>query len=145
MSNKVDFQSPISTGFSFEKTIKLSKKDISTFAKLSGDMNPLHHDEKVAKLSRFGSIITSGPQSSSLFMGTIATHIAPGYTMLGMKIDGEFKAPVKPNIDLQIKWVVTTVIPKGKLNGYIVTCEGGIYYKSEELFHGIGTCLIVEE
>ncbi len=145
MPDQVDFESPVKIGFSFEKTIKLSEEDIATFAKLSGDMNPLHHDEKAAKLSRFGSIIASGPQSSSLFMGTIATNIAPGYTMLGMKIDGEFKAPVKPNINLQIKWVVTTVIPKGKLNGYIVTCDGGIYYNDEELFHGIGTCLIVEE
>ncbi len=145
MSNKVDFESPVSIGFSFEKTITLSEEEISTFAKLSGDMNPLHHNEEIAKSSRFGGIIASGPQSSALFMGTIATYIAPGYTMLGMRIEGEFKAPIKPNIELQIRWIVKTVIPKAKLNGYIVSCEGGIYHEAQELFWGIGTCLVIKE
>lgn len=145
MSDKVDFEPPVKVSFTFEKTIRLTKEEISTFAKLSGDMNPLHHDEEVAKASRFGRIIASGPQSSALFMGTIATNLSTGYTMLGMKIDGEFLAPVYPDIDLQIRWAVTSVIPKAKLNGYIVTVEGGISHNDEELFHGIGVGLILNE
>jgi len=145
MSNKVDFESPVSIGFSFEKTITLSEEEISTFAKLSGDMNPLHHNEEIAKSSRFGSIIASGPQSSALFMGTIATYLAPGYLVMGMRIEGEFRAPIKPDLELQITWVAKTVIPKPKLNGYIVANEGGIYHDDQELFWGIGTCLIVKE
>ena len=145
MSDKIDFDSPVEVGFKFEKEIKLKEEEISTFAKLSGDMNPLHHDEEVAKASRFGGIIASGPQSSALFMGTIATNLTTGYTMLGMKIDGEFLAPIYPGLDLQIRWIVTSVIPKTKLNGYIVTVEGGIYHKDQELFHGIGVGLILNE
>lgn len=145
MSNEVNFPSPVEVGFKFEKTITLTKEEISTFAKLSGDMNPLHHDVEAAKASRFENIIASGPQSSSLFMGTIATNLAPGFTILGMKIDGEFLAPVYPNIDLQIRWVVSSVIPKANLNGYIVTVEGGIYHKDKQLFSGVGACLIVKE
>ena len=145
MSDKVDFEPPVSIGFSFEKTISLTEEEISTFAKLSGDMNPLHHDEETAKSSRFGSIIASGPQSSSLFMGTIATYLAPGFLVMGMRIEGEFRAPIKPNLDMQIRWEAKTIIPKPKLNGYIVICEGGIYDQDRELFWGIGTCLIVQE
>lgn len=145
MSDKVDFPSPVEAGFKFEKTIKLTEEEISTFAELSGDFNPLHHNEETAKSTRFGSIIASGPQSSSLFMGSIATYLAPGYLVMGMRIEGEFRAPVKPDLELQIRWVVTNVIPKAKLKGYIVTCEGGIYHKEEQLFLGIGTCLIVKE
>ena len=145
MNNKIDFDSPVEVGFKFEKEIKLTEEEISTFAKLSGDMNPLHHDVDRAKASRFGGIIASGPQSSALFMGTIATNLAPGYIGLGMEIQGQFKAPITPNIDLQIRWIVTSVIPKTKLNGYIVTVEGGIYHEKQELFCGIGTCLIVKE
>ncbi len=145
MGNKVDFESPVSIGFSFEKTITLSEDEISTFAKLSGDLNPLHHDADRSKSSRFGGIIASGPQSSALFMGTIATYLAPGYLVMGMRIEGEFRAPIKPNLELQIRWVAKTVIPKPKLNGYIVANEGGIYHKDQELFWAIGTCLIVQK
>jgi acyl dehydratase len=134
MSNKVDFELPVEVGFTFEKTITLTKEEISTFAKLSGDFNPLHHDEETAKSSRFGGIIASGPQSSALFMGTIATYLAPGYLVMGMRIEGEFRAPIYPDLELQIKWVAKTVIPKPKLNGYIVANEGGIYQKDQELF-----------
>ena len=99
----------------------------------------------MAKASRFGGNIASGPQSSALFMGTIATNLTTGYTMLGMKIDGEFLAPIYPDLELQIRWVAKTVIPKPKLNGYIVANEGGIYHKDQELFWGIGTCLVLKE
>jgi 3-hydroxybutyryl-CoA dehydratase len=145
MSNKVDFKSPVSIGFSFEKMITLSKEDISTFARLSGDFNPLHHDEETGKSSRFGSIIASGPQSSALFMGTIATYLAPGYLVMGMRIECEFRAPIKPDLELQIRWVVKTVVPKPRLNGYIVTNEGGIYDKDEELLWSKGTALIIQK
>ncbi len=145
MSDKVDFPSPVEAGFKFEKTIKLTEEEISTFAKLSGDFNPLHHNATVAKSTRFGSIIASGPQSSSLFMGSIATYLAPGYLVMGMRIEGEFRAPVKPDLELQIRWVAKTVVPKPKLNGYIVANEGGIYHQDQELFWAIGTCLIVKE
>jgi len=91
MSKEVDFPSPVEVGFSFEKTIKLTEEEISAFAKLSGDFNPLHYNEEVAKTSRFGGIITSGPQSSALFIGTIATYLAPGYLVLGMRIECEFR------------------------------------------------------
>ena len=40
MKNKIDFDSPVEVGFKFEKEIKLKEEEISTFAKLSGDMNP---------------------------------------------------------------------------------------------------------
>ena len=145
MSDNIDFESPVDLGLSFEKTIRLTEEEISTFAKLSEDMNPLHHNVEVAKASRFGGIIASGPQSSALFMGTIATYLSPGDLVMGMRIEGEFRVPIKPDLDLQIRWTVKTVIPKPKLNGYIVSCKGGIYDQDRELFWGIGTCLIVKK
>ncbi len=145
MSNEVDFPSPVEVGFSFEKTIKLTEEEISAFAKLSGDFNPLHHNEEVAKTSRFGGIIASGPQSSSLFMATVATYLAPGFIVMGMRFECEFRAPVRPDMELQIRWAVKTVVPKPRLNGYIVTNEGGIYDKDEELLWSKGTALIIQK
>ena len=145
MSDKVDFAPPVEVGFAFEKTILLTEEEISAFAKLSGDTNPLHHDVNIARATRFKGIIASGPQSSSLFLGSMATYLAPGYLVMGMRVEGEFRAPVRPEVEMQIRWVVKTVVPKPRLNGYIVANEGGIYHEDQELFWGIGTCLVVKE
>lgn len=145
MAEKIDFESPVRVGFTFEKNIILTEEEISTFAKLSEDHNPIHHNPEVARASRFAGIIASGPQTSSLFMGTVPTFFAPEYLAMGMKFEVEFLAPVRPNIELVIKWVISEVIPKPKLNGYIVVNKGGIYDNQTELVHGKGTCLLVKE
>lgn len=144
MTSVIDFESPVQPGFSFEKVIQLSVEDISTFAKLSGDLNPLHHDVYTARASRFKDIIASGPHSSALFMSSVATHLAPGYLVLGMSFDVQFCAPVRPNSELLIRWVVKTVDPKPRLAGYIVTVKGGMADKEKDLLLGKGTCLVIK-
>ncbi len=145
MENGIDFESPVQVDFKFEKTLHLTAEGISEFATLSGDLNPMHHDPVIARASRFGGIIASGPQTSSLFMASVTTHLAPGYLIMGMDFKGQFLAPVRPDIDLLLRWTVTSVIPKSKLNGYITVFEGGIYCGDNTLLAGVGTCLVIKE
>ena len=145
MTEKIDFKCPVEVGFTFEKSLTLTEEEISTFAKLSDDLNPIHHEPERAIESRFGGLIASGPQTSALFMGSVPTYFAPEYFAMGMQFEVEFLAPVRPNLELIIKWVITEVIPKPRLNGYIIINKGGIYHNKEELVHGIGTCLILKE
>ena len=145
MDEKIDFKCPVEVGFTFEKSITLTEEDISTFARLSGDLNPIHHELERAKESRFEGLIASGPQTSALFMGTVPTYFAPEYLAMGMKFEVEFLAPVRPNLDILIRWEVMEIILKPRLNGYIVINEGGIYHNRNELVHGRGTCLVVKE
>ncbi len=145
MTEEIDFQSPVKTGFTFEKALKLTVEEISIFAELAGDFNPLHHDAEIAKASRFGGIIASGPHSSSLFMASCATHLAPGYLVMGMEFEVQFIAPLRPDIDVTIKWSVTEVIPKPRLEGYIVVIEGGITDGEEDIILGKGTGLVIRE
>ena len=133
MTEELDFKSPVEVGFTFEKTLRLTTEDIATFAELSGDFNPIHHDEEIAKASRFAGIIACGPHSSSLFRGIGATHLAPGYLVMGMEFEVQFAAPLRPDTDFTIYWSVTTVIPKPKLNGYIAVAEGGIRDGKEDI------------
>ncbi|MEQ9617861.1 MAG: MaoC/PaaZ C-terminal domain-containing protein [Deltaproteobacteria bacterium] len=145
MPNEIDFKSPVEAGFSFEKPVRLSVDDISEFATLSGDLNPLHHKARIAGASRFGGIIASGTHSGSLLMGSVATYLAPGFLTLGLSFELEFRAPVRPGIELLIHWEVKTVEPKPSLAGYIVTVEGGIADKGKDLAWCRGACLIVNE
>lgn len=144
MTNRVVFETPVEVGFTFEKNIKLTVEEISIFAGLCGDLNPMHHDEEIAKASRFNGIIASGPQSSSLFMASMATYLAPGFLVMGMSFDVQFVAPVRPETELRIHWVVKTVVPKTRLGGYIVTTEGGIRDSEKDLLLGNGTSLVIK-
>lgn len=145
MANEIDFKSPVKVGFSFEKPVTLSVDDISEFAELSGDLNPLHHNVQIARASRFKGIIASGTQSGSLFMGSVATDLAPGFLTLGLKFELEFRAPVRPDIELLIHWVIKAVEPKPSLAGYIVSVEGGISDKEGDLVLCRGKCLVINE
>jgi acyl dehydratase len=55
--------------------------DIELFTELTGDRNPLHHDQDQAARSRFGGIIVQGGVTSGLLTAVVAedlTHRAPG-------------------------------------------------------------------
>lgn len=145
MTDKINFASPVQIGFQFKKTIQLSFEEISTFAKLSGDLNPLHHDINIAQSSRFKGIIASGSHSGALFMSSVATHLAPRYLVLGIKFELLYRAPVRPNSELIIWWQVTNVEPKPKLAGYIVSIDGHISHDQQQVLESKGVCLIVNE
>jgi acyl dehydratase len=145
MTNGIGFEMPVETGFKFQKNINLTAEEISEFAGLAGDMNPMHHDERTAKASRFGGIVASGPHSSALFMGSFATDLAPGYLVMGMTIDAQFREPLRPDTDLTLHWTLKAVIPKPRLSGYIVTIEGGIKNGETDILLATATGLLIEE
>ena len=76
---------------------KLSKiftqEDVSTFAKLSLDTNPVHLDEDYAKTTIFGRKIIHGFLSGSLISGVIGT-LLPGNGAIYLHQDMDFKNPV---------------------------------------------------
>ena len=144
MTDKIDFDPPVEIGFKFEKPIQFTEEEISTFAKQCEDMNPLHHDPERAKSSRFGGIIACGPHTGAVYLSTMASFLSPEYLCIGMNSEFQFRAPIKPNIELEIKWEIKTITPKSKLNGYIVTNEGGIYFQDEVLLWSRATFLITK-
>ena len=145
MTEKIDFEAPVEVGYKYERTIRLTVDEIAHFAELSGDFNPLHHNEEIARASRFGGIIACGPHTSSLFMGSCATNLAPGYLMMGMEFQVFFKAPLRPDTDYTLEWTVTEVIPKPKLEGYIAKVDGRIARGEENIVTGNGAGLIIRE
>ena len=70
-------------------------EDIELFTELTGDRNPLHHDEAAAAASRFGGIIVQGGVTSGLLNAVVAEDL-PGPGSVFLHVDWSFQAPVRP-------------------------------------------------
>ena len=76
---------------SFTKTI--TETDVSTFAELIGDFNPVHIDAEYARKSRFGQRIAHGMLTGGLISAVLGNKLpGPGSIYLSQQI--EFLAPV---------------------------------------------------
>jgi len=78
-----------------ELTREVSQNDIEIFTALSGDRNPLHYDEELAKATKFGTIVVQGGVTSAILNAVVAEKL-PGPGTVFMHVDWSFKAPVRP-------------------------------------------------
>jgi acyl dehydratase len=69
--------------------------DIELFTAISGDKNPLHYDEAVAKATKFGEIIVQGGVTSAILNAVVAEDL-PGPGTVFLQVSWSFKAPVRP-------------------------------------------------
>jgi acyl dehydratase len=78
-----------------ERTRAVTDRDIELFTDISGDRNPLHYDESVARASRFGAIVVQGGITSAILNAVVAEDL-PGPGTVFLHVDWSFKAPVRP-------------------------------------------------
>ena len=78
-----------------ELSREVSKHDIEMFSAISGDRNPLHYDEELAKSTKFGGIIVQGGVTSAILNAVVAEKL-PGPGIVFLHVDWAFKAPVRP-------------------------------------------------
>ena len=60
-----------------ERSSKVHRSDIEHFTDISGDRNPLHYDEAVARRTRFGEIVAQGGVTSAILHAVVAEDL-PG-------------------------------------------------------------------
>jgi acyl dehydratase len=77
------------------RTRTVTTDDIVRFTEMTGDRNPLHYDERIARASRFGGIIVQGGVTSGLLNAVVAEDL-PGPGTVFLHVDWSFKAPVRP-------------------------------------------------
>jgi acyl dehydratase len=82
-----------------ERTRRVEGEDIQRFTQISGDRNPLHYDEEVARASRFGEIIVQGGVTSAILNAVVAEEL-PGPGTVFLHVDWSFKAPVRPGDEI---------------------------------------------
>lgn len=89
-----------------ELTKAFTVADIETFARISGDVNPIHLDEAYARETRFGGRIAHGVLVAGLISAVLGTKLpGPGAVYLGQEL--RFKAPVRPGDTVTARAVVT--------------------------------------
>ena len=78
-----------------QRTRKVSARDIELFTEISGDRNPIHYNEEIAKTTRFGGIVVQGGITSAILNAVVAEDL-PGPGTVFLNVNWNFKAPVKP-------------------------------------------------
>jgi acyl dehydratase len=82
-------------GQSARRSREVTARDIELFTEISGDRNPLHYDEEVARASRFGGIVVQGGVTTAILNAVVAEDL-PGPGTVFLEVHWSFKAPVRP-------------------------------------------------
>ena len=90
---------PIGKKASFKHFI--SQEDVESFARLSGDFNPLHLDEKFAGRTAFKGTIVHGMLAASLFSKAIGMY-CPGRYALILTQEIKYIRPVRPDSEVKV-------------------------------------------
>jgi acyl dehydratase len=86
----------------------ITSEDIELFTRMTGDENPLHYDEELAKASRFGGIIVQGGVTSGLLNAVVAEDL-PGPGSVFLSANWRFLAPVRPGDTITATVEITSV------------------------------------
>jgi acyl dehydratase len=97
-----------SVGQTAQRSRKVTARDIELFTEISGDRNPLHYDEAVAKATRFGGIVVQGGVTSAILNAVVAEDL-PGPGTVFLQVNWSFKAPVRPGDTITGEVKVTEV------------------------------------
>lgn len=120
-------------GAQFSKRVTFDRAGAQTFAALAGDFNPLHHDEAAARRSRFGALIASGTQTSSVMMGVVASALCSFGPGAGLDFTIRLKKPVYVDQPTTIVWRLTAVARMPGVKGDVLSFEGELRNAAGEI------------
>lgn len=83
------------SGQTAQRSRKVVTQDIERFTEISGDRNPIHYDEAIARSTRFGGIVVQGGVTSAILNAVVAEDL-PGPGTVFLQTNWSFKAPVRP-------------------------------------------------
>jgi acyl dehydratase len=81
------------TGQKASRMLTLTQDHVDSFARISGDYNPLHFDEAFAASTRFGRLVVQGGLTSGLLHALVAMDM-PGPGTVFLSQNWKFTAPV---------------------------------------------------
>ena len=111
-----------------QRSRAVTARDIELFTELSGDRNPLHYDEAVARATRFGGIVVQGGVTSAILNAVVAEDL-PGPGTVFLQVNWGFKAPVRPGNTITGEVTVTKVRedkPITELETRVILADGSV-------------------
>jgi acyl dehydratase len=78
-----------------ERSRRVEARDIELFTEISGDRNPIHYDEALARATPFGGVVVQGGVISAILNAMVAEDL-PGPGTVFLQANWSFKAPVRP-------------------------------------------------
>jgi 3-hydroxybutyryl-CoA dehydratase len=124
--------------FSFTRVF--TSEDVLTFAKLSGDTNPLHIDEEYARTTKFKKPLVHGMLVASLCSRFVGMYI-PGKRCLYIKQTLSFKNPVFVNDELVVTGRVTNVSVSTRIIEVNILIQK--QNSKEEVLQGVATACVM--
>jgi 3-hydroxybutyryl-CoA dehydratase len=118
-----DFED-LSVGMSACYARTVSEADITLFAGLSGDCNPVHVNEIYASGTLFKGRIVHGMLSAS-FLSTAIANRLPGPGSIYVSQNLRFKAPVRIGDTVEARITVTDIIPERRRVMLKTVCSVG--------------------
>lgn len=124
----------IKVGDTAEIKHRISEEDVALFAKLTGDTNPLHMDEKYAKGTSFHGRVVHGMLTASFLSTLIGTKL-PGAGALWYEQSFRFLSPVRIGEEIKVVGRVTSI----SLSQQVLSLNTTIYnQKNEPVIEGEG-------
>lgn len=122
-------------------TVKVTETELTQFARLVGDFNPLHVDEEFARSSQFGQRISPGMLIASYFSTLVGMYL-PGRNALYLSQETNFIKPVNIGDTIEI---LGTVINKSETTR-ILSLKTQVFNQHRELVvDGVAKVMVLEE
>lgn len=95
----------------YSESFSFSQEDVNLFAKLTGDSNPIHLDEKYSAETIFKKPIIHGYLASSIFSKILGMNF-PGEGTIYLKQELKFKKPMFVDSHYEATVVVKNIYPE---------------------------------
>jgi acyl dehydratase len=119
----------VRVGERIERVARYSREEISRFATLTLDLNPVHHEREAALRAGLSDVIASGQHTSALMSGLAATYFSRSddgiaRNMLCLHFNFAYREPIFADSDVSLCWVVSSTEWNASLDGVIAQIEG---------------------
>jgi acyl dehydratase len=112
----------------------ITEADVTLFAGLSGDFNPLHTDEEFARTTQFGGRIFHGPGVFAIATGLESRlGIKEGTAVAFLSMAWNLKAAVKIGDTIHVREAVAAMRPTSRGDRGIVTFDVSVINQRDEV------------